>query len=252
MKTRIIFILTAVFMMIASVSQAGWVIHEDSMGGHKMVVYLQKNRIYNDTKAMSTLIDLDKGWIYLINKSNRVYWGGPFDIFEEEMLAAMDKQVDEQMKDLPADQRKAMKERMKQSMMGLAGSKEKIEVVKTGKSAKIAGHSCDQYTVKAGGEIREEHWIATSIRISREIDPDKLRQQMSKLKMGAGPGGFASAEPVLALWEKGYPLKKVYYMMGQKMVSQASKTEQRSIPAKIFQVPASFKKVPVMEVMTKF
>ena len=252
MKVRVLFVLTAILMMIPSASQAGWVIHEDSMGGSKRVVYLQKNKIYNDAKDISSLIDLDRGWIHLMNKSNKSYWGGSFELFEKEMLAAIDKQIDEQMKDLPADQRKAMKERMRQGLMGLAGGKGKIEVVRTGKTARITGRDCDQYAVKVGGEVREEHWIAPSIRISREIDPEKLQKQMSKLKMGTGLGGFTLAEPVSALWKKGYPLKKVYYVIGQRMVTRAVKAEQKSIPAKIFQVPASFRKVPVMEVISKF
>ncbi len=251
MKTKIMIAVAALVLMTASLAQAGWIIHEDGMGGNKMVIYIQKNMIYNDSEAMSSLIDLDKGWIYMINKARKIYWGGPLDAFEEEMMAAIDKQIDEQMKDMPADQRKAMKERMKDGMSGAAGAAKDIEVVKTGKSEQVAGRICDQYAIKTEGQVSEEHWIATSIKIGKEIDLKKMQEQMAKLKMGSGPGGLASAEPVLALWEKGYPLKKVYFMMGQKMVSQAVKVEQKSIPAKTFKIPSSFKKSEVMAVMAQ-
>ncbi len=252
MKAKFFFLLAAALAAFSAPAQAGWVIHEDTVGGNQMVVYIQKNKIFNDTDKMSSLVDLDKGWIHMINKVGKSYWGGPFETFEQEMMAALDKQIDEQMKDMPEDQRQAMKERMKQGMAGPADSGLKIEVVKTGKTAQVAGHDCQEYQVKAGGEVREEHWIAPDIKISQEIDLDKMHQQLSQLKMGAGPGGLASAKEVLGLWGKGYPLKKVYRMMGQEMISQVRKVERKEIPAKVFEIPASFKKVPVAELMGMF
>ena len=151
MKAKFFFLLAAALAAFSAPAQAGWVIHEDTVGGNQMVVYIQKNKIFNDTDKMSSLVDLDKGWIHMINKVGKSYWGGPFETFEQEMMAALDKQIDEQMKDMPEDQRQAMKERMKQGMAGPADSGLKIEVVKTGKTAQVAGHDCQEYQVKAGG-----------------------------------------------------------------------------------------------------
>ncbi len=252
MKVRVLIVLAALVLIASSPARAGWIIHEDGLDGNTLVLYIQKNKILNDSPSMSSLVDLDKGWIYMINKARKIYWGGPLEIFEQEMMAAIDKQIDEQMKDMPADQRKAMKERMKAGMAGSDNPLGEIEVIKTGESAQVAGHKCEQYAIKVRGEVSEEHWIAPSVEIAREIDLKKMSKQMAKLKMGSGPGGLATAGPVLALWEKGYPLKKVYLMMGQKMVSQAVKVEQKSIPAKTFEVPSSFRKAEVMEVMAQF
>ena len=252
MKTRLILLMAAVLAVLAAPAQAGLVIHEDTMGGNQMVIYIQDNKLFNDSNQMASLVDLDKGWIYMINKAEKKYWGGPMENFEKEMMAAMDKRIDEQMKDMPEDQRKAMKERIKQNMTGLAGEGIKVEVVETGKSDKVAGYDCREFQVKAGGEVRESHWIASGVKISDEVDLGKMRTQLGKLKMGAGPGGLASAKEVLDLWEKGYPLKKVYRMMGQEMISQVKKVEKKKLDPKFFEIPSSFQQVPVAEVMGMF
>ena len=251
MKARLLIASALLVLLASSPALAGWVIHEEGLDGNNLVVYIQKNRIMNDGPGISTLVDLDKGWIYLVNKTRKIYWGGPLETFEQEMMAALDKQIDEQMKDLPAEQRQAMKDRMRAGIQGQGPQVKEIEVVGTGQSAQVAGHKCEQYEVKVQGQVSEEHWIAPSVRITEEIDLDKMKRQLAKLKMGNGPGGLGTAEPVLALWEKGYPLKKVYLMMGQKMASQATKVERKSIPDKTFEVPASFVQAGVAEVMAQ-
>lgn len=248
-RTKAPALLLLLLLLVPAPAPAGWIIHEKGLDGAPLVIYLQKNKILNDNPAISTLVDLDQGRISLVNKPRKIYWTGALEEFEQEMMAAIDRQVDQQMKDLPAEQRQAMKDRLKAGLQGRESGVREIEVVRTGKAGQVAGRECEQYEVKVKGQVSEEHWIAPSVNVAREIDLDKMRNQLAKLKMTGGPGGLGTAGPVLDLWAKGYPLKKVYLMMGQRMVTQAVKVEQKDIPDKTFLVPDSFLKSEVMEVL---
>jgi hypothetical protein len=260
-------------------ASAGWVIDQVMKGGGesgKHQVMLQANRMNtvmygeNGKPTVAFILDLNAQTITQVNYEKRSYTSstvkefaqliqGAQQVASEHMAKAM-KQMQEQMKDMPPEQRKMMEEMMRSQMPKTGPAPQdcvepKVEWRKTGQRATIAGYPAVRYDVLADGKPESELWLASGIAAWREMDPQKLQRfasEMAKLapRCGSvkGQHGFRGDDPAWKLASEGYPVRTVHRSDGG-VTMEVVKAESRSIPAAEFQPPAGFVRKTLREMM---
>jgi hypothetical protein len=236
-------------------------------------VMLQANRMNtvmygeNGQPTVAFIVDLNAQTNTQVNYEKRSYttttvkefaqWiQGAQQVASEHMAKAM-KQMQEQMKDMPPEQRKMMEEMMRSQMPKDQPSAEdclepKVEWRKTGQQATIAGYPAVRYDVLMDGKPESELWLANGITAWRELDPKKLEQfaaEMDKLAPRCGRGqyrhGFRGDDPAWKLVGEGYPARTVHRSGGSTV--EVVKAEKRTVPATEFQPPAGFVRKTLLE-----
>ncbi|MBI2359691.1 MAG: DUF4412 domain-containing protein [Deltaproteobacteria bacterium] len=248
----------------SSPASAGWVIDQVVKGakeGGKQQVVLQSNRMKTlmfgeDGKpATAFIMDLNAEAITQVNYEDRSYVTATVQEYVQTMTSAMSgamKQMQEAMKNVPAEQRKMMEEMMRSQMgqMGQDCRDVRMELRKTGQQATVGGYPAIRYDVFVNGKPNSEIWIAKSITAWREMDAKKLGRfaaEMEKLA-GCGPakGQGMGADPSWKVVNEGYPVRTVD-KTGSGATVEVVKAESRTIPAGEFQPPAGFARKTLRE-----
>lgn len=242
----------ALWLGLAAVAQAGWVIEFKEAQGPvgPSAYYAQDNMIRQEMGQLAVVMDLNKEWLYYLNLAKQVYWEGPAAQMESAVKSEVQGQIETMLENLPPEQREAVREAMNQSQAEQSSPEKeaKIEVKKGKGTAVIAGHKCVQYQVFSDGELAVELWLAKSVNLADEVDSEKSAK-LSAQMAGKGRGGPMNSPEVQALYDQGFPLRQVIYSMGLPTTIEATKAEKASLPASLFKVPEGFKKVEFMEVM---
>jgi hypothetical protein len=151
------------------------------------------------------------------------------------------KKMEEQMKNMPP-QARAMMEKM-----GGGGSS---MVTKTGPVRKIAGYSCETWTISLGEMARTEQCLSAEVAVPTQAwgrYKDFAEQMQSTLHAIAprGPGVQSLKEKMSGM--QGYPLSVVtnVKVLGKSSTTASEVTEIKKgpIPASAFEIPAGFKQV---------
>ena len=144
------------------------------------------------------------------------------------------------MKDLPPEQRKAI----------AAFGDGLVEVEKLGTSRKVAGYSCENWSVKIGGMSRSEECLSTELKFPVQVFAmyKKYMESMRGVMASMGSMGMDFEKMKTELQKlKGYPLAvtTTVDVMGHKSVTQSEVLEVKHgpIPASAFDIPAGYQKV---------
>ena len=263
---------------------AGWVIDQVMKGGgddnNRQRLFLQQNRLKtlvmdgaNVTNAV--VMDLDAQTITQIDYKQRAYTTATAAEYAALMRQGFEKmgeaagqmqsqmkELEEQLKNLPPEQRRQIEAMMKQAQGAQRSpaqpqakpedcTPEKVDVKRTGKSITVAGYEASGYQVFTNGKLDSEVWIAPAITAAREIDPQKLERMMKEM-MKALPhcpprGQMFGADPMWKLMKDGYPVRSVDKDGGS--VIEVVKAESRSLGATEFQAPAGFARKTLQEMM---
>lgn len=269
----------------ATPASAGWVIDQVMKGGgaddkHRQRLFLQSNRLKTvvmdgTTVTNAVVMDLDAQTITQIDYKDRAFTTATATEYAqlmrqgfEKMGEAMNqmqgqmKQMEEQLKNLPPEQRKQIEAMMKSA----GGSQrqaaqpplkpedcapEKVDVKRTGKNVTVAGYDATGYQIFTNGALDSEVWIAPAITAAREIDPQKLermmREMMKALPQCPPRGQMFGADPMWKLMKDGYPVRSVDKDGGS--VIEVVKAESRSLGATEFQAPTGFARKTLKEMM---
>ena len=238
---------------LATPALAGYVLHmTESAGGNGGISYVQSNRMAMDMGGMFIIIDLNDQTATIVNPKAKAYWKGPIQTIADEVMGGVQKQMEKLLVNVPPEQREMMKQMMKQKGMpgvGPAGPPPKVSIKKTGKVETIAGYKAAEHQVIADGQLAAAMWIDPKFNMRDELDMVKLEKAMAGVnKMGGGKSAMDSPA-VAKLWTKGYPLKQVFYHMGQASTVTVHKVEKMKVPAGKFQPPAGYAKGALMDVM---
>lgn len=265
-------------------ASAGWVIDQVMKGGgddnNRQRMFLQQNRLKtlvmdgaNVTNAV--VMDLDAQTITQIDYRQRAYTTATAAEYAALMRQGFEKmgeaagqmqsqmkELEEQLKNLPPEQRRQIEAMMKQAQGAQRSpaqpqakpedcTPEKVDVKRTGKSLTVAGYEASGYQVFTNGKLDSEVWIAPAITAAREIDPQKLERMMKEM-MKALPhcpprGQMFGADPMWKLMKDGYPVRSVDKDGGS--VIEVVKAESRSLGATEFQAPAGFARKTLQEMM---
>ena len=265
----------------ATPASAGWVIDQvmRGRGSDKDVqrLFLQSNRLktvsmQGTAVSQAVVMDLDAQTITQIDYKERAYTTATareyadlmrqgFEKMGEAMgqMQSQMKELEEQLKNLPPEQRSQIEAMIKQQAAArpAPGAKreecapDKLDVKRTGKTMSVAGYDATSYEVFANGVLDSEVWIAPGITAAREIDPQKLermvREMMRALPQCPPRGQMFGADHVWKLMKDGYPVRSVDKDGGS--VTEVVKAESRSLGAGEFQPPAGFARKTLKEMM---
>lgn len=246
MKTCKALLAALLILGLAAPASAGWLINEKSEGVINSL-YFQNNQVRDQSAESISIMDLAKGRLILINPNAKTYWTGPFS----DMLKMRDQamsQMQEQLKQLPPEQREVAQKAMQEAMGKKDGPRPKVQVKKTGQSAVIAGFKAQKYEIWSDGQLREEQWIAPAIATSKELDTKKMREMMAAFAQAGGENSYETDPAVQALWSKGYPVKVVSHLDGETMVREVVQAQKKDLPASLFAAPQGYRKVELMEI----
>jgi hypothetical protein len=187
-----------------------------------------------------TFIDGRKKEYYVVTKQD-------LDQVKARVQQQMDspemKRAQEQMKSLPPE----MQKRMESMMGGIAGS---FDVQKTGTTRKVAGYSCDNWTVTMGKLSKTEQCLTSDLQFPAQAW-DTYRDFAESMKnmaasMGPMAKGMAQLQDKLKAM-KGFPLatSTTVSVMGRTTTTSSEVTEIRKgpVPSSAWDIPAGYKKV---------
>jgi hypothetical protein len=258
----------------ADAAHAGWIIDEVVRGGASAEptnqrLFVQTNRLKvvigpdaRPTQAM--LMDLEAQTITHVDYGNRTYMKATVREYGEAMRQAMGgmrqmqsrlKALEEQLRSLPPDQRRALEAVMKQAEEPTTPAEdcigERLDVKPIDRRITVAGYDARGYHVFASGKPASEVYVAPAITAAREIDPQKLEQMVGEI-LKALPhcptrGQMVGTDPAWKLLKEGYPVRSIGLDNGR--ITEVVKAERRSIGASEFEPPAGFTRQTPKEMM---
>jgi uncharacterized protein DUF4412 len=186
--------------------------------------YMTATKSKASDQENDTIIDFPTGQMTFIEHKSRSYW----ETSLEEMSAYMDR-LYRDTKDNPM-------------LASMFGGDDAVTVVKGKGSRKLAGYSCDDYTLKMGDNFVFDICAAPA------LQPPPQYYEGRKLSYAAmGPAGRRFSKMFDEMKKiKGYPLASDMDvdmgMMKMKTTSEATEVKKGPIPASTFEVPAGYKK----------
>jgi len=196
-----------------------------------------------------TALDTTKKTYYIITRHDIEAMNSRM---QEQMNSPEMKKAQEQMNNLPPEQKAQMEKMM--------GGMFEVIVEKSGTSRKIAGYDCDNWTVAIGQFSKSEECVTTQLKYPAAAwDTYKGFADTMKTMMAAmGP----MAKSALKMQEqfkkmKGFPLATTTTtdIMGHKsvIVTEVTTVKYGPIPAAVFEIPAGYTKVdnPMMKSMDR-
>ena len=245
--------------MGAGVAEAGWLIVDDN-GDQTLISRGRLKMAPKQAEGHSMVLDLAKARLWVADARRKLYWDGNVEEYCQAVrgtMAAMEKALAEQMKNLPPEQREQMQKMLKQMTGGddTGAAPPKVTIERTTEVETIAGLPARKYRVLNNGKLYEELWLTTDESLIRELDlgraPDTFGRMFACMA-GSGRGGVrveATGE-YREIFAQGWPLKAVYHGEGSAETKRAlvTRVEQREVPEEGFAPPAGFRAAPLSEI----
>jgi hypothetical protein len=215
--------------------------------GHIMKTYLMPKTMkhVNAEDGDFLILRLDKQTITSVDVKEKSYWEKAFAELEQSSKVAsakMDKrmkELKEQMKGMPEEQRKMMEKMVGSQMEISAGN---VTLTKTRETKKINGFPCTKYVIKEGTRELMTIWTTKEVKGFEPLRKDY--EELSRRMTSMNPQ-FMRALIDAMLKVEGFPIQTDW----GEMSTTVTKVEQRSTPESEFGVPAGYtkKKAPTEE-----
>jgi len=257
-------ILVALFLILCLLSlwflpraEAGWTLVATittpartpfAMRPPPVITVAAHNKIKYETHAWTQIIDLTTQRLLLINHIQQLYWEGSLDEYVTIAAAralGIRTQRDKLLQQLPPERRMTLEKRGGpfDSMSATLA----IALHQTTEREIIAGYEARKYVVLRNGEPYEEVWLAKAIDFGAEIDKQKFKKFMEKLRDSrTTPPGTVLAE-LIPLAGKGYPVKTVNLL--SQVTKEIQQAEKKNIADEEFAVPQHYTQKTLAEVM---
>jgi hypothetical protein len=266
-------LLCIIGIWLPAVAWAGWVIEHieyANLGaeGARTLQYIAKNRLKTVGDGNAFTIDFAKNLFIAAEQENRVYWSGTVEDYVQEVKtfqqAANDlaqQQMEQAMKEMPADQRQAMQDLLQQSRRSStsappqpAAKRPQVTIEPTAETMTLAGHKATKILVYADGKPYQEVWLAKGLTLKGDLDLKRLRSLQAKLTqatMSAIPSRRAVEEDSAyqQLLDQGYPVKIVELGEGgePESVTEVVRIEKRDIPEREFHIPEGYRRIDLRQ-----
>ncbi|KRT66392.1 MAG: hypothetical protein XU11_C0009G0037 [Candidatus Dadabacteria bacterium CSP1-2] len=269
------FFLALVFLCFSSSVRAGWIIEqviysvatsskESSKQKIKSKFYFSKNRVKSLQGNSEIIINYNSNQIFIVDSGRKLYWGSTIDEYISEIarsVAQSRKKLEESLKNMPPEQRKAIEEEMKKQGLRLPGEakqsdmKVQVRIEKTPDKQTMAGYNATMYKIYTDGAVYQEIWVSDDMSVYKDIDMNKMNdfqnrvnETLSSLYTSSG-GGLESSLEYQKLLEKGYPLKTVQVVGQNKGIIEVVNAKETEIGNSEFEVMKGFRKTTLEEVM---
>ena len=241
----------------AGAAEAGWLIVDDN-GDQTLISRGRLKMAPKQAEGHSMVLDLAKARLWVADARRKLYWDGNVEEYCQAVrgtMAAMEKALAEQMKNLPPEQREQMQKMLKQMTGDPGAPPPKVTIERTDEVEKIAGLPARKHRVLNNGKLYEELWLTTDEALIRELDlgraPDTFGRMFACMA-GPGRGGVrveATGE-YREIFAQGWPLKAVYHGEGGGDTRRAlvTRVEQRELAEEGFAPPAGFRAAPLSEI----
>ena len=211
-------------------------------------------------EGQESMIDLKTGQMTVIDGRKKEYYvitRQDMDQLKAQLQQTMNSpemlKAQEQMKNLPPDVQKKM-----QGMMGSFASS--VDVQKTGTTRKIAGYTCENWTVTMGQFSKTEQCLSSELPLPTQVW-DTYRdfaESMKSAMQAMGPMAKGMADMQAKMKDmRGFPLASStsVNIMGRTSGSSSEVVEVKkgAIPASAWDLPAGYTKVanPMLKAMPK-
>jgi hypothetical protein len=242
-----------VLLVAASVADAGWLIVDEN-GDQTLVSRGRLKMSPKQGDGRSMVLDLARARMWVADAGRSLYWDGTVEEYCAAVrgtMAATEKAMLEQLKDMPPAEREKMMRQM--GIGGAAGPRPKVTIERTADTETIAGLVARKYRVLANGTLYEELWLTTDAALVRDLElaraPDTFGRMFSCI---AGPGGerVEADADYRQIFAQGWPLKVVFHGEGGGPGARALVTRvvQRDLPESDFTPPAGFRAAPLAEI----
>ncbi|RMG62382.1 MAG: hypothetical protein D6715_12290 [Calditrichaeota bacterium] len=234
-----------------------------------ITIYLNKNQVRVDTKGedqnFSAIYSATDDRFVMINHSRKAYavlTREDVDQMARQMKSTMDQvmaQMQEQLKNLPPEQRQMAEEMMKKQMPGQNAEEEaasKKEYKKIASGVLVGQWKTAHYEVYQDDVKEEEVWTVSPDKVGIQEDDFSVFMKMQKFfeamvpagERGKASQGFLSGEEFKTY---GLPIKTVSFDRGKATSeSVVQSIEDRSLTNALFQPPVGYKKTSgFMELM---
>lgn len=208
------------------------------------------------------IFDLNTGeMIQIDNERKRYVVANPEDYFKfvQDITNKMKTELENQLSQLPPEQRAQAEEMMKSQAIALPGQEKKarnMTLKKTDLSETIAGYKSSKYEIYEDGKLSEEIWISNDIGFDNELDMKKMANYMSEIKKisekaGAGQSNWDEEEKIFKeVYESGFPTRSVDYSSGGKVyIEEIVKVNKADISDSEFEAPVGYSKVTLQEMI---
>jgi hypothetical protein len=242
--------------------------HKDMQGSSEdsqiMQMFVTKDKLKADMPtgtgegASTVIFRGDKDLLWVIDHEKKSYTVLDKETLEEVSgkMDAMMKQMEEQLAKLPPEQRKMIEEQMKGNLPG--GQEVKmpsVEVKKTGRKDKIAGHSCVLHEVLVDGEKDSEVWVASWGDVGVTEDDFQAFRDMAGFFESMFESssflqqGVDQAQPFQIMDEvDGFPVLIRDIENGEiESETVLRSIDKRSLGSEVFEIPEGYKETKMME-----
>lgn len=247
-------------------ARAGWVSdwtntavkpNGDPLDTQTVTMAIANGRIRMQQPNVVTLIDYNTGRFSMINPNKHTYWTGTIDEYVQNVGQ---NRANQMKKQLGTDKIKNRK--LEQATGGTYKPPEvdvsklpPLSITKTDVTERIAGYDAVKYEVRANGELFQEFWLAPSLNVSSDLDPNRyftIQQKMSSGMTGKSAPYFTALyrDPEYRkLLDSGFVLKVINHHMAGQFQRVATTIRQADVPATDFEVPAGYRRVNLGDVL---
>lgn len=208
-------------------------------------IYIQdgKMRMEDNEDGNKTIIifDAEKNVVIIMDPSEESYIE-----LDENFGKQINKQMEDMLKNLPEEQREAMKAMMNQQM-GKKPKQSKPEYKKVG-NENFKGYNCEVYEMVQSDNIVEKTWVTDWNDMKLKDEYVKIFKGMEKFfsKMADSMGDFGEMmgnELDTEMFEKGFPIKTIQYEDGKPVSTEiVEEVSEKDLPSSLFEVPENMTK----------
>jgi len=251
----------AALSMAAPTLQAGAVMEtvirdpdNPAASGVTVTTYAQDGRMRVEQASGESLMIFKDDVIYNVSPKDKTYVAldrAAIKRMADQLAPAM-KQMQEQLANMPPEQRAQMEKMMGGRMAGMMDEKPQ-EIRRTGRAGKAAGHACTYVEVHEGGVLSDEFCVvaASAMKGSQDllIAAKKVSALMQEMLSALNAPWLKQIADRQANYEKigGVPVLTRHFVDGAPVYESTLKAlRSETLPATLFDVPAGFTKREMM------
>ena len=192
--------------------------------------------MFDATKQVLTMVDPDRKTYTEITKAEMEALGG-------QMASAM-AQMQEQMKNMPPEQRAQIDAMMKGRGIGAPGTAPKTVYKKTGTDT-VGKWTCVKYEGYTGAEKTSEVCTVDPKALGFAASDFEVSKQMAAFFKKIIPGMADQMFTIGSAEEQGFsgvPVRQTITVAGRQVTTEMTEVSRQAFPASVFQVPAGYQK----------